>query len=104
MAGRERSDRHASQTASIGGSDRWKNRAHCGNGDGRLGPGRAATARAALGATSTTPERSSQARPRTPGDRHDDIVQRLQDLAALRESGALSDKEFAAAKAKVLHR
>jgi len=36
------------------------------------------------------------------GGDQDDVVSRLQSLADLRSSGALSDKEFAAAKAKVL--
>jgi len=42
-----------------------------------------------------------QPEPQTP--RHEpDMVERLQQLADLRASGALSDKEFAAAKAKLL--
>jgi hypothetical protein len=40
--------------------------------------------------------------PPTAGPAPDDPVARLRDLAQLHESGALSDAEFAAAKAKVL--
>ena len=43
------------------------------------------------------------ARGRAGGDT-DDIVSKLQTLAELRSSGALSDKEFSAAKAKLLER
>ena len=40
--------------------------------------------------------------PGAPAPAADDTVGRLRDLAALHESGALDDAEFAAAKAKVL--
>lgn len=35
-------------------------------------------------------------------DNEDDMIEKLEDLAALHESGALSDDEFAAAKAQLL--
>jgi hypothetical protein len=46
---------------------------------------------------------SAPARDTRSGTGPDDIVGRLQKLADLRASGALSDKEFAEAKGKVLH-
>jgi hypothetical protein len=45
---------------------------------------------------------SNAARHHARDDRQDDVVGRLQSLADLRASGALNDKEFAAAKAKLL--
>jgi len=45
------------------------------------------------------PEKSSA---RAPSHKHNDIAESLQVLAELKASGALSDKEFKAAKAKLL--
>jgi membrane protease subunit (stomatin/prohibitin family) len=44
----------------------------------------------------------AQAGPAAPAPAADDTISRLQQLASLHDSGALTDEEFAAAKAQVL--
>jgi hypothetical protein len=68
---------------------------------GTYAAGRAAGRRAAQSSAGTAPEQEAASQQEA-GGQQSDVMSQLNQLTAMHDSGALSDEEFTAAKAKVL--